>query len=72
MSFGLVIIPTKPFSGSEDRKLDSDMLDSHDGVRIHYKCVDEETGKEVAWKDILEGYKNDNIFQRVDSGWSAA
>tara|TARA_R110000868_G_scaffold200119_3_gene447320 strand:- start:4858 stop:5004 length:147 start_codon:yes stop_codon:yes gene_type:complete len=48
------------------------MLDSHDGVRIHYKCVDEETGKEVAWKDILEGYKNDNIFQRVDSGWSAA
>ncbi|HLT50438.1 MAG TPA: Ku protein [Arenibacter sp.] len=62
ISFGLVTIPIKLFSGSEDRALDLDMLDSHDGERIRYKRINEKTGKEVAWKDIVKGYKKDDKY----------
>ena len=62
ISFGLVSIPIKLFSGSEDRRLDLDMLDSHDGERIRYKRVNEKTGKEVEWKDIVKGYKKDDKY----------
>ena len=57
IQFGLVSIPVKLYSGSEDRKLDLDMLDRHDNARIRYKRVNEDTGKEVEWKDIVKGYK---------------
>ncbi len=62
ISFGLVSIPIKLFSGSEDRRLDLDMLDSHDGERIRYKRVNEKTGEEVEWKDIVKGYKKDDKY----------
>ena len=62
ISFGLVSIPVKLFSGSEERALDLDMLDSHDGERIRYKRVNEKTGKEVEWKDIVKGYKKDDTY----------
>lgn len=57
IQFGLVSIPVKLYSGSEDRKLELDMLDRHDNARIRYKRVNENTGKEVEWKDIVKGYK---------------
>ncbi len=62
ISFGLVSIPIKLFSGSEERALDLDMLDSHDGERIRYKRINEKTGKEVEWKDIVKGYKKDDKY----------
>lgn len=57
IQFGLVSIPIKMYSGSEDRKLDLDMLDRNDNARIRYKRVNEATGEEVEWKDIVKGYK---------------
>lgn len=57
ISFGLVSIPVKLYSGSQDRVLDLDMLDRHDNARIRYKRVNEDTGKEVEWKDIVKGFK---------------
>lgn len=62
ISFGLVSIPIKMYSGSEDRKIDLDMLDSHDHERIRYKRVNEKSGEEVAWKDIVKGYKRDDGY----------
>lgn len=62
ISFGLVSIPIKLFSGSDERALDLDMLDRHDGSRIRYKRVNEKTGKEVEWKDIVKGYKKDDKY----------
>ena len=53
ISFGLVTIPIKMYAASEDRKLDLDMLDSHDHARIRYKRVNEKTGKEVQQPDPL-------------------
>lgn len=38
------------------------MLDRHDNARIRYKRVNEETGKEVEWKDIVKGYKEDEDY----------
>lgn len=49
ISFGLVTIPIKMYSASEDRRLSLDMLDSDDHARIRYKRINEDTGKEVEW-----------------------
>ncbi len=62
VSFGLVSIPIKLYSGSEDRKLDLDMLDRRDNARIRYKRVNENTGKEVEWKDIVKGFKKEDAY----------
>lgn len=62
VSFGLVSIPVKLYSGSEDRRLELDMLDRRDQSRIRYKRVNEETGKEVEWKDIVKGFKKDDAY----------
>lgn len=62
IQFGLVSIPIKMYSGSEDRKLDLDMLDRHDNARIRYKRVNEVTGEEVEWKDIVKGFKQDDKY----------
>ncbi|WPY98114.1 Ku protein [Christiangramia sp. OXR-203] len=62
ISFGLVSIPVKLYSGSEDRRIDLDMLDKNDHARIRYKRINEDTGKEVEWKDIVKGYKKDDGY----------
>lgn len=62
ISFGLINIPIKLYSGSEERKLDLDMLDSKDHARIRYKRVNENTGEEVEYKDIVKGYKQDDRY----------
>ena len=62
IGFGLVNIPVKLYSASEERKLDLDMLDKHDLGRIRYKRVNENTGKEVEWGDIVKGYMMDDQY----------
>lgn len=62
VSFGLVSIPVKLYSGSEDRRLELDMLDRRDNARIRYKRVNEDTGKEVEWKDIVKGFKQEDSY----------
>lgn len=73
--FGLVNIPIKMFSASESSSLDLDMLDSSDHSRIRFLRVNEKTGKEVEWKDIVKGYKmedryvvlEEEDFEKVDA-----
>jgi len=62
ISFGLVSIPVKLYSGSEERRIDLDMLDRRDKSRIRYKRVNEKTGKEVKWDDIVKGYLEDDEY----------
>lgn len=62
VSFGLVSIPVKLYSGSEDRRIELDMLDRRDNARIRYKRVNEDTGKEVEWNDIVKGFKQDDAY----------
>lgn len=73
IGFGLVNIPVKLYSASKPSELNLDMLDKKDHSRIHYKRVNESTGKEVEWKNIVKGYKykgryielNDQDFKRA-------
>ena len=62
ISFGLVSIPIKMYSASEEGRVELDMLDVNDNARIRYKRVNENTGKEVEWKDIVKGFKNDDAY----------
>jgi DNA end-binding protein Ku len=56
IGFGLVNIPVKIFSAVQESTLDLDMLDKKDHARIRFKRVNENTGKEVAWGNIIKGF----------------
>lgn len=60
IGFGLVNIPVKLYSATESSTLDLDMLDKKDHSNIQFKRVNAETGKEVAWGNIVKGYKMPN------------
>jgi DNA end-binding protein Ku len=57
ISFGLVNIPVKVYSGVQDSSLDLDMLDGKDHSNIRFKRVNENTGREVNYQDIVRAYK---------------
>jgi DNA end-binding protein Ku len=66
ISFGLVNIPVKVYSATQDSGLDLDMLDSHDHSNIKFKRVNEKTGREVDFKKIVKGYKYNGEYVVLD------
>ncbi len=56
IGFGLVNIPVKLYSATESSNLDLDMLDKKDHSNIRFQRVNEKTGKEVKWENIVKGY----------------
>ncbi|MGV3629797.1 MAG: Ku protein [Bacteroidota bacterium] len=56
ISFGLVNIPVKLYSATEQSTLDLDMIDRRDHAKIHFQRVNENTGKKVEWEDIAKAY----------------
>jgi DNA end-binding protein Ku len=62
IGFGLVNIPVKMFSAVQGSELDLDMLDKKDLANIKFKRVNANTGKEVAWGNIVRGYKIENRY----------
>lgn len=64
ISFGLINIPVKLYSAVQESTLNLDMLDARDHSNIKFKRVNESTGKEVAYDDIVRGYlyKNDYVI----------
>jgi DNA end-binding protein Ku len=66
ISFGLINIPVKIYTATQESTLDMDMLDSKDHSNIRFKRVNENTGKEVAYKDIVKGYKVDGEYVVLD------
>ncbi len=66
IGFGLVNIPIKLYSATQDSNLDLDMLDSHDNSHIRYARINEKTGKEVAWADIVKGYRLNDRYVVLD------
>ena len=55
IAFGLVNIPVKLYAATESSSLDLDMLDKRDLSNIRFKRVNDKTGKEVGWDDIVKG-----------------
>jgi len=66
IGFGLVNIPVKLFSAVQASELDLDMLDKSDSANIKYQRVNAATGKEVAWENIVKGYKIDDKYVVLD------
>jgi DNA end-binding protein Ku len=57
IDFGLVNIPVKLYSAQNAGGIDFDLLDKRDFSRIRYRRVNEKTGKEVDWRQIVKGYQ---------------
>lgn len=62
IGFGLVNIPIKMYSATETSSLNLDMLDRKDHAHIKYQRINENSGKEVAWGNIVKGYKYKNDY----------
>jgi len=75
INFGLVNIPVSLHSGEERKEFSFKLLDRRNLAPVRYKRVNEKTGREVPWDEIVKGYenkKNQNVvlteedFRRAD------
>ena len=57
INFGLVSIPVALYSAEADSSIDFDLLDKRDFSRVRYRRVNEKTGREVPWDEIVKGYQ---------------
>jgi DNA end-binding protein Ku len=57
VSFGLVSIPVKLYTATEEKDVSFHQVHREDGGRIRYKRVCQIDGEEVAYSDIAKGYE---------------
>jgi len=73
IGFGLVNIPIKLYSAVQESSIDLDMLDKRDHSNIRFVRVNEKSGKEVPWENIVKGYMmNDKYVVLTDKDFEAA
>lgn len=73
IGFGLVNIPIKLYSATQDSTIDLDMLDKKTGHHIRFLRVEEATGKEVPWEQIVKACNyNDQYVILEDEDFEAA
>jgi DNA end-binding protein Ku len=66
IGFGLVNIPVKLYSATQQSDLDLDMLDKKDHSNIRFQRVNEKTGKEVPYANIVKAYNYDGHYVVLD------
>ena len=66
ISFGLVSIPITLYSAEKRFDLHFKLLDSRDKAKIRYSRVNEVTGEEVPWDQIVKGYEYDDKYVLID------
>lgn len=57
ISFGLVNIPVSLYAAEERNDLSFRMIDSRNKSAIRYERVNDVTGEEVPWKEVVKGYE---------------
>ena len=57
LSFGLINIPIRLYTATEDRGLSFDMLHKKDLSPIRYARICKQDGKEIPYNDIVKGYE---------------
>lgn len=57
ISFGLVNIPVGLYTAEQRDDISMHLLDRRNMSRVRYKRVNEETGREVPWDEIVHGYE---------------
>lgn len=62
IGFGLVTIPVKLFSATQDSELDLDMLDGKDQAHIRFQRINADTGKEVPFERIVKAFDLDGKY----------
>lgn len=60
MSFGLVNVPVRLYSATENHDLSFHQVRRSDGSRIRYKRVAQADGEEVPYKEIAKGYETED------------
>jgi DNA end-binding protein Ku len=60
ISFGLVSIPVKLYSATEEKDISFRQVHRDDGGRVKYQRICSKCGKEVAYADIAKGYEMDD------------
>jgi DNA end-binding protein Ku len=66
IGFGLVNIPVRIFSATQDSNLDLDMLDKKDHAKIRFKRVNEDSGREVTWENIVKAFDYNGRYVVLD------
>jgi DNA end-binding protein Ku len=66
ISFGLINIPVKLYSAIQDSSLNLDMLDKKNHANIRFKRVNEDTGREVPYENIVKGYKYNDDYVIIE------
>lgn len=60
LRFGLVQIPVSLHSAEKRSDLQFHLLDSRDLARVRYERINEVTGAEVPWQEVVRGYEYDD------------
>ena len=66
LGFGLVNIPVRLYSATDESTIPFVSLDKNNHARIRYKKVNESTEKEVKYEDIVKAYKMGDEYVIVD------
>lgn len=66
IGFGLVNIPVKLYSAVQQSELDLDMLDKKDHSKIRFQRINEKTGKEVPYQNIVKAYDYEGRYVVLD------
>ncbi len=74
ISFSLVQIPVTLQSAESRYDLHFRLLDSRNRARIRYERINEVTGEEVPWKDVVKAYEfdDDNYVVLSDDDFTRA
>lgn len=59
ISFGLVNVPVVLYAAERRASQGFKLIDSRNAARVRYERVNEETGEEVPWDQIVKGYEFD-------------
>ncbi|MEX0703006.1 MAG: Ku protein [Planctomycetales bacterium] len=60
ISFGLVNVPVTLYSAEQRSDVSFKLIDSRNAKRVRYERVNEATGEEVPWGNIVKGYEYDD------------
>jgi DNA end-binding protein Ku len=73
VSFGLVNIPVRLYSATQQSSLNLDMVDRRDMGKVRFKRINENTGKELTMENIGKAYKyNGEYVLLEDEDFEAA
>jgi DNA end-binding protein Ku len=66
VSFGLVNIPVRLYSATQQSSLNLDMVDRRDMGKVRFKRINENTGKELTMEHIGKAYKYNGDYILLD------